>query len=88
MVQELEDMEVTEPGWATFQCEVSVAISRAPVWTLNGEGLQPGPRVRLESSGTVHRLTLKETSREMSGVVRFTMGKAKSSARLSVRKSD
>lgn len=85
MVQELEDVEVTEPEWATFQCEVSVAISRPPVWTLNGEGLQPGPRVRLESSGTVHRLTLKETSGDMSGVVRFTMGKAKSSATLSVK---
>lgn len=87
MVQELEDVEVMEPEWATFQCEVSVAISRPPLWTLNGEGLQPGPRVRLESSGTVHRLTLKETSRDMSGVVRFTMGKAKSSATLSVSSS-
>lgn len=88
MVQELEDVEVTEPEWATFQCEVSVAISRPPVWTLNGEGLQPGPQVRLESSGTVHRLTLKETSRDMSGVVKFTMGKAKSSATLSVRSTN
>lgn len=87
MVQELEDVEVTEPEWATFQCEVSVAISRPPVWTLNGEGLQLGSRVRLESSGTVHRLTLKETSGDMSGVVRFTMGKAKSSATLSVKSS-
>lgn len=88
MVHELEDVEVTEPEWATFQCEVSVAISRPPVWTLNGEGLQPGPQVRLESSGTVHRLILKETSRDMSGVVRFTMGKAKSSAKLSVKNSN
>lgn len=88
MIQELEDVEVTEPEWATFQCEVSVAISRPPVWTLNGEGLQPGPRVRLESSGTVHRLTLKETSRDMSGVVKFTMGKAKSSATLSVKSTN
>lgn len=88
MVQDLEDVEVTEPEWATFQCAVSVAISRPPVWTLNGEGLQPGPRVRLESSGTVHRLTLKETSRDMSGAVRFTMGKAKSSATLLVKSSN
>lgn len=88
MVQELEDVEVSEQQWATFQCQVSVAISRPPVWSLNGEALQPGPGVRLESSGTTHRLTLKDTSTDMSGVVRFTLGKAKSSATLGVRSGD
>ncbi|KAM9334348.1 obscurin-like protein 1a [Symphorus nematophorus] len=84
MVRELEDVEVTESEPASFQCEVSVAINKPPVWTLNGETLQSGPSVRLENHGTVHKLTLKDTSVDMSGVVKFTMGKAKSSATLSV----
>ncbi|TMS11780.1 Obscurin [Larimichthys crocea] len=85
MVKHLEDVEVTEPEPASFQCEVSVDINKPPVWTLNGDTLQPGPSVRLENHGTVHKLTLKETSVDMSGVVKFTMGKAKSSAGLSVK---
>lgn len=85
LVKELEDVEVTEPEPASFQCEVSVAINKPPVWTLNGETLQPGPSVRLENHGTVHKLTLKNTSTDMSGVVKFTMGKAKSSAMLTVK---
>lgn len=85
MVKELEDVEVSEQEWATFHCEVSVAINKPPVWTLNGEALQAGPCVRLENNGTVHKLTLKDTSMDMSGVVKFTMGKAKSSAVLTVK---
>ncbi|XP_078147331.1 obscurin-like protein 1a [Centroberyx gerrardi] len=85
MVRELEDVEVTEPEPACFQCEVSVDISKPPVWTLNGETLQPGPSVRLENHGTVHKLTLKHTDVDMSGTVKFTTGKAKSSATLSVK---
>ncbi|XP_034405548.1 obscurin-like protein 1 [Cyclopterus lumpus] len=84
MVAELEDVEVTEPEAASFQCEVSVAINKPPLWTLNGEALQHGGAVRLENHGTVHKLTLKHTSVDMSGVVKFTTGKAKSSATLSV----
>lgn len=84
MVRELEDLEVTEDEPASFQCEVSVAINKPPVWSLNGENLQPGPDVRLETHGTVHRLTLKHAGADMSGVVKFTTGKAKSSAALSV----
>lgn len=84
MVKELEDEEVAESEPATFQCEVSVDINKPPLWTLNGETLQPGPSVRLENHGTVHKLTLKNTRVDMSGVVKFTMGKAKSSATLSV----
>ncbi|XP_034467642.1 obscurin-like protein 1a [Hippoglossus hippoglossus] len=84
MVKELEDVEVTEPEPATFQCEVSVAIGKPPIWTLNGEALHSGPAVRLENHGTVHKLTLRSTSADMSGTVKFTTGKAKSSAALRV----
>ncbi|XP_061902761.1 obscurin-like protein 1 [Entelurus aequoreus] len=84
MVRELEDVDVTRGQPASFQCEVSVAVSKPPFWTLNGEGLQPGPSVRLESQGTVHQLTLNTTSPDMSGVVKFNVGKARSSAVLSV----
>ncbi|KAM7375287.1 hypothetical protein PAMA_014403 [Pampus argenteus] len=84
MISELEDVEVMETEPALFQCEVSVAINKPPVWTLNGENLKSGPSVRLENHGTVHKLILKNTSVDMSGVVKFTMGKAKSSATLCV----
>uniref|UniRef100_A0A3Q2E3N7 Obscurin like cytoskeletal adaptor 1a n=1 Tax=Cyprinodon variegatus TaxID=28743 RepID=A0A3Q2E3N7_CYPVA len=84
MLKELEDVEVMEPEAATFQCEVSVAINKPPVWTLNGETLQSGPSVRLEDQGTVHKLTLRDTCVDMSGTVRFTLGKAKSSATFTV----
>ncbi|KAG7466821.1 hypothetical protein MATL_G00146350 [Megalops atlanticus] len=84
MVRELVDVVVTEPEEAYFECEVSVPVSKAPVWSLNGEALQPGPDVRVENLGRVHRLTLRNTSADMSGIVKFTSGKAKSSARLNV----
>ena len=85
MVRELEDVEVRAPDAACFRCEVSVAIDKPPAWTLNGEALQSGPLVRVESQGTVHKLTLKRTDEDMSGAVRFTTGKARSSATLRVR---
>nr|XP_043874201.1 obscurin-like protein 1 isoform X1 [Solea senegalensis] len=84
MVRELKDVEVAAPNEASFECEVSAPVVKAPVWSLNGEALQPSSRVRLEKMGTVHRLTLRQTSTDMSGVVEFTSGKAKSSAQLRV----
>ncbi|MEQ2247435.1 hypothetical protein ILYODFUR_009372 [Ilyodon furcidens] len=84
IVKELEDVEVTEPEPASFQCEVSVAINKPPVWTLNGATLHTGPDVRLEDHGTIHKLTLRNTSVDMSGTIKFTLGKAKSSATFTV----
>ncbi|KAM6955924.1 obscurin isoform 2-T2 [Lycodopsis pacificus] len=84
MVRELRDVEVVAPGEACFECEVSVPILKGPVWSLNGEPLQPSSRVLLEKTGTVHRLTLRQTSPDMSGEVEFTSGKAKSRAQLRV----
>ncbi|XP_059198931.1 obscurin-like protein 1 [Centropristis striata] len=84
MVRELKDVEVLAPDEASFECEVSVPVLKAPVWTLNGEPLQSGPRVSLDKMGTVHKLTLRQTSPDMSGAVEFTSGKAKSSAQLRV----
>ncbi|XP_018538688.1 LOW QUALITY PROTEIN: obscurin-like protein 1 [Lates calcarifer] len=84
MIRELSDVEVTAPDEACFECEVSVPVPKAPMWSLNGEPLQPSSRVRLEKMGTVHRLTLRQTSPDMSGVVEFTSGKAKSRAQLRV----
>lgn len=84
VVRELEDVEVIEPESASFQCEVSVAINKPPMWTLNGEAIQPGPSIRMETHGTVHKLCLKNTTVDMSGTVKFTMGKAKSNAMLTV----
>ncbi|XP_072253989.1 obscurin-like protein 1 [Leuresthes tenuis] len=84
MVRELKDVEVMAPDEACFECEVSVPVLKSPVWNLNGEPLQPSSRVRLEKMGTVHRLTLRQTSPDMNGVVEFTSGKAKSKAQLRV----
>ncbi|XP_014019369.1 obscurin-like protein 1 isoform X8 [Salmo salar] len=85
MVRELKSVEVVAPDEACFECEVSVPILKAPVWSLKGEALQQGPKVSLEKIGMVHRLTLRQTSVDMNGLVEFTSGKAKSSAELHVR---
>ncbi|MGH0116900.1 UNVERIFIED_CONTAM: hypothetical protein FKN15_040889 [Acipenser sinensis] len=85
VVRQLEDVEVKAPEEARFECEISVPIVKPPQWSLNGEPLQNGNRVRMESAGTVHRLILKETSSEMVGIVKFTTGKARTSARLSIK---
>eukprot|EP00066_Takifugu_rubripes_P003816 XP_003966706.1 PREDICTED: obscurin-like protein 1 [Takifugu rubripes] len=85
VVKHLEDLEVTAPEPASFQCQVSVAINKPPVWSLNGDNLQPGPSVHVENHGTTYKLNLRNTSTDMSGVVKFTMGKARSSATLTVK---
>nr|XP_061799786.1 obscurin-like protein 1 [Nerophis lumbriciformis] len=84
MVRELQDVEVTAPGEACLECEVSVPVQKPPTWSLNGETLHPSAQVRLEKLGTVHKLILRQTSTGMSGVVCFACGKAKSSAQLRV----
>ncbi|XP_074550831.1 obscurin-like protein 1 [Halichoeres trimaculatus] len=84
VVRELKDVEVMAPDEACFECEVSVPVLKAPVWSLNGEPLQASSRVLLEKMGTVHRLTLRQTYPDMSGEVEFSFGKAKSRAHLRV----
>ncbi|XP_061648755.1 obscurin-like isoform X2 [Phyllopteryx taeniolatus] len=84
MIRELRDVEVVAPSEACFECEVSDPVQKLPMWTLNGEPLQPGAQACLEKLGTVHRLTLKQTSMSMSGAVVFTCGKAESTAHLHV----
>lgn len=84
MVRELTDVEVRAPDEACFECEVSADVCKSAVWSLNGEPLQPSSRVLMDRMGAVHRLTLKHTSPDMSGVVEFTSGKAKSRAQLQV----
>ncbi|XP_050974235.1 obscurin-like protein 1 isoform X12 [Labeo rohita] len=85
MVRELQDVDITAPADACFECEVSLPVAKAPTWTLNGETLHPGPKVVVEKMGTVHRLTLKQTSEDMSGTVCFIIGRAKSTAQLQVK---
>ncbi|KAK6292739.1 hypothetical protein J4Q44_G00373240 [Coregonus suidteri] len=85
MVRELKSVAVVAPDEACFECEVSVPMLKAPVWSLKGEALQQGPKVSLEKMGNVHRLTLRQTSVDMNGLVEFTSGKAKSSAKLHVK---
>uniref|UniRef100_A0AAV2L9H2 Ig-like domain-containing protein n=1 Tax=Knipowitschia caucasica TaxID=637954 RepID=A0AAV2L9H2_KNICA len=84
VVRPLEDTQVTPQQTASFRCDVSVDINKAPSWSLNGEVLRPGPGVRMESQGTSHTLKLQQPHQHMSGTVRFTLGKAKSCAALTV----
>lgn len=85
VIRELEDVEVSPPGDACFECELSAPVSMSPVWSLNGEALQPSPEVLLEKTGAVHRMTLRRTSADTAGEVEFTCGKAKSKAQLRVQ---
>ncbi|CAB1328326.1 unnamed protein product, partial [Coregonus sp. 'balchen'] len=80
MVRELKSVEVVAPDEACFECEVSVSVLKSSVWSLKGEALQHVPKVSLEKMGKVHRLTLRQTYVDMSGLVEFTSGKAKISA--------
>uniref|UniRef100_A0A3Q1FD51 Obscurin-like protein 1 n=1 Tax=Acanthochromis polyacanthus TaxID=80966 RepID=A0A3Q1FD51_9TELE len=82
IIRELKDVEVMAPDEACFECEISVPVLKSPIWSLNGEALQPSSRVRLEKMGTVYKLTLRQTSPDMGGVVEFTFGKTKSRAQL------
>ncbi|KAA0715524.1 Obscurin [Triplophysa tibetana] len=85
IVRELKDVDVVAPADACFACEVSLPATKAPTWTLNGQTLHPSPIVVMEKMGTVHRLTLKQTSEDMTGTLCFISGKAKSTAHLCVR---
>ncbi|XP_029980227.1 obscurin-like protein 1 [Sphaeramia orbicularis] len=77
MVRELRDVEVVAPDEACFECEVSVPVLKTPVWSLKGSPCSPSARVLLEKMGSVHRLTFRQTSTDLSGAVEFTSGKAR-----------
>eukprot|EP00061_Rhincodon_typus_P015205 g42753.t1 len=79
------DVEVTAPDAIQLECEVSVPVIRAPQWSLNGQLLRNGDGVHMENRGTIQRLILSNTSPDMSGVVKFTAGKASCSAKLTVK---
>ncbi|XP_068805664.1 obscurin-like protein 1 [Struthio camelus] len=83
----LRSVEVVAPAEARFECEVSGTLAWAPQWSLNGEVLRAGAHVRMESQGRVHRLTLCRTAAGMSGVVKVSLGQARSKAQLTVRGS-
>nr|XP_019585378.1 PREDICTED: obscurin [Rhinolophus sinicus] len=84
IVRGLQDVTVMEPAPAWFECETSIPSVRPPKWLLGKTVLQAGADVGLEQKGTVHRLTLRRTCATMSGPVHFTIGKARSTARLVV----
>lgn len=86
VIRELQDVEVSAPDHACFECELSAPASVSPVWSLNGEVLQPSAEVLLERTGGVHRMTLRHTSADRAGEVEFTCGKARSRAQLRVRR--
>lgn len=80
----LQDVMVMEPAPAWFECETSIPSVRPAKWLLGKTVLQEGAHVGLEQEGTVHRLVLQRTCSTMTGPVHFTIGKARSSARLVV----
>ncbi|XP_053326871.1 obscurin-like protein 1 [Spea bombifrons] len=85
LLRRLSDVKVKAPANACFECEVSVPLSRAPQWSLNGRPLSAGPDVILENRGTRYKLTLRGTHPGMTGTVGFTAGRAHSEAKLAVQ---
>ncbi|XP_053554191.1 obscurin-like protein 1 isoform X2 [Bombina bombina] len=85
LLRGLSDVRVTAPDDACFECEVSVPLSRPPQWSIKGIILCAGPDVIMETRGTHYRLILKNTQAKMSGNVRFTAGKTRSEAKLTVQ---
>ncbi|XP_038646091.1 obscurin-like protein 1a isoform X2 [Scyliorhinus canicula] len=85
VVKDLADVEVTAPHGVVLECEMSVPVIRPPQWSLNGQLLHHGNGVHVENKGTIQKLILSKTSPGMSGVVKFTAGKARSSAQLTVK---
>ncbi|XP_069838691.1 obscurin-like protein 1 isoform X2 [Dendropsophus ebraccatus] len=85
LYKNLKDVKVTAPDDACFECEVSIPLSRPPQWSLNGVLLHNGGDIIIEARGNRHRLTLQNTYPAMSGTVRFTAGKTRAEAQLSVQ---
>nr|XP_028596729.1 obscurin-like protein 1 isoform X1 [Podarcis muralis] len=85
VVRALRNVDVVAPAEARFDCEISAPPACSPQWSLNGEDLQPGSQVRMESMGHIHRLRLCQTTPGMSGMVKVTIGNARSKAHLTVR---
>ncbi|XP_013918136.1 PREDICTED: obscurin-like protein 1 [Thamnophis sirtalis] len=85
VVQPLKNVEVMAPFEAQFECEISAPSDFTPQWSLNGEELQPGLQVQMESVGHIHKLRFCRTSPNMSGMVKITIGNARSKAHLTVR---
>ncbi|XP_053139183.1 obscurin-like protein 1 isoform X2 [Hemicordylus capensis] len=85
VVRALRNVEVVAPSEAQFECEVSAPPACTPQWSLNGEELQPSSHMQMESVGHIHRLRLGHTTPSMSGMVKVTVGSARSKAQLTVR---
>ncbi|XP_025027235.1 obscurin-like protein 1 isoform X6 [Python bivittatus] len=85
VVRPLKNAEVVAPSEAQFECEISAPPDFIPQWSLNGEELQPGLQVQMESMGHIHKLRLYKTTPNMSGMVKITIGNARSKAHLTVR---
>uniref|UniRef100_UPI00398E7BDC obscurin-like isoform X29 n=1 Tax=Pristiophorus japonicus TaxID=55135 RepID=UPI00398E7BDC len=85
IIKPISDVEVTEPDDAILECELSVADVKPPKWLLNDEILHASEDVDIEHCGTIHRLTLKKTTCQMTGLLQFIAGKSKSEARLTIK---
>ncbi|XP_033015778.1 obscurin-like protein 1 isoform X7 [Lacerta agilis] len=85
VVRALRNVDVVAPAEARFECEISAPPACSPQWSLNGEDLQPSSQVHMESMGHIHRLRLCQTTPGMSGMVKVTIGNARSKAHLTVR---
>ncbi|XP_077176937.1 obscurin-like protein 1 isoform X5 [Paroedura picta] len=85
VMRALRSVEVVAPSEAQFECEISAPPSCTAQWSLNGEELQPSSQVQMESVGHIHRMRLRRTTPGMSGMVKVTVGSARSKARLTVR---
>lgn len=80
----LKDTEVIEKEEVTLSCEIN-KIGKKPVWSLNGDALTPGDRVKVTSKGLIHKLTIEKSKLHDEGKYTVAFGDATSSANLTVK---
>ena len=86
-VKNLEDQTVTEGDDAIFAIELSVPDVKPIQWFQNGIEQVPNGRINIESEGTKHKFTIKESSVLDSAEIMFNAAGIRAVAQLTVNQA-